>query len=150
MQKRVGVISEIIIVPLVLFWMLVRWEWIFGMIQNPEIRRPGQGIVAAVSNGWLRQRDDVLTVYSIKAYKQHFYQFLKCKSRNYRSVLFVLSWLYGDKTSVNLLRRASLPDIAIFFPYTVYLRFKLYKGPLQPLKGPQLDSSILSPCRHYA
>lgn len=96
MQKRVSVISEISIVPLVLFCKLVRWEWIFGMIQNTEIGGPARGIVAAVSNGWLRQRDNILTVYCIKAYKQHFYQFLKCKSRNYRSVLFVLSCLCGE------------------------------------------------------
>lgn len=96
MQKRVSVISEISIVPLVLFCKLVRWERIFGMTQNTEIRRPGWGIVAAVSNGWLKQRDNILTIYCIKAYEQRFYQFLKCKSRNYRSVLFVLSCLYGE------------------------------------------------------
>lgn len=56
MQKRVSVIPEIVIVPLVLFCMLVRWEWIFGMIQNTEIGRPGWGIVSALCNRWLRQR----------------------------------------------------------------------------------------------
>lgn len=51
MQKRVFVMSEIGIVPLVLFCMLVRWEWIFGVIRNTEKRKPGQGVVGAVSNG---------------------------------------------------------------------------------------------------
>lgn len=43
--------SEVGIVPPVLFCVLVRWEWSFGVIQSTEKRKLGQGIVAAVSNG---------------------------------------------------------------------------------------------------
>lgn len=106
--------------------------------------------VTVVSNVWLRQRGNILTIYCMKAYQQHLYQVSKCKSRHYRSVLFVLSCLYGE-IAWNIIKTCFSYWRSHFFSLRwKYLRFKLYKGLLQLRKGPQSDRSMLSLCRRCA